>query len=681
MDGIGGSVLRTRQLRADMPSGDGPRDAAVRGAGSPIAALPGTDPRPAPGADPFALIEEAIAAVVAFRPGTHADLTDTTTIPATTAGAPEITAATDSSAGAGGELIAQLRLLEDLKSAIAGAQARITVAFDTARRRAHANLGVPAAEQGKGVAAQVALARRESPAKGARLLGLARALVVEMPRTLAALETGQLNEWRATLLVKETACLTAVDRAGVDAELAPDTGTLNGAGDKAVIAAARAAAYRRDPGSVTRRAARAVTERHVSLRPAPDTMTYLTALLPVAQGVAVHAALSRHADTLRSSAGGEARSRGQVMADTLVERTTGTRAGITGIDLQLVMTDRTLLQGHSEPARIPGYGIVPATWARTLLTTNPGPTEHHPETGHNGGDRQESGDGTHRDGQKPGPEAEQAGPGGRSRRAGRTGTRKDGPKHGSGQDGQQPGIEVGQAGPGGRSRRDGQKPGAGRRSRTGTGKDGQDRGSRRSHRAGQEHRTGQQRDQGAVHSAVVGARRPGPEDSPSDETAFKVWLRRLFTAPGSGELAAADSKARLFPPGLRRLIQVRDNTCRTPYCDAPIRHLDHILAWHLGGTTNQNNGAGLCEACNHTKELPGWSTRTHKPQPGRRHAFELVTPTGHSYESTAPPLPGTPPTPDPDVQISPFETAAPYNWDDWNHQHNPNHQPQLRKPA
>ncbi|MBT8159996.1 HNH endonuclease [Arthrobacter sp. GN70] len=522
-------------------------------------------------------------------------------------------------------MIAQLRLLEDLKSAIAGAQARITVAFDTARRRAHANLGVPAAEQGKGVGAQVALARRESPAKGSRLLGLARALVVEMPRTLAALETGQLNEWRATLLVKETACLTAVDRAGVDAELAPDTGTLNGAGDRAVIAAARAAAYRRDPASVTRRAARAVTERHVSLRPAPDTMTYLTALLPVAQGVAVHAALSRHADTLRS--GGETRSRGQVMADTLVERTTGTRAGITGIDLQLVMTDRTLLQGHSEPARIPGYGIVPATWARTLLT-NPGPTENHPETGHNGETGHDDGTG----------------------------------------DGQESGDASGQTG---------QKPGPGRRSRSGTGKDGQARQTRRS----------RQRDQGAVHSAVVGARRRGPEDSPSDETAFKVWLRRLFTAPGSGELAAADSKARLFPPGLRRLIQVRDNTCRTPYCDAPIRHLDHILAWHLGGTTSQNNGAGLCEACNHTKELPGWSTRTRKPRPGRRHAFELVTPTGHSYESTAPPLPGTPHTPDPDAQISPFETAALYNWDDWNHQHKPNHQPQpneqpqLRKPA
>ena len=68
------------------------------------------------------------------------------------------------------------------------------------------------------------------------------------------------------------------------------------------------------------------------------------------------------------------------------------------------------------------------------------------------------------------------------------------------------------------------------------------------------------------------------------EPAFNPWLRRLYTHPGTGELVAMDSRARLFPPGLRRFIQARDDTCRTPYCDAPIRHLDHIIPWHAGGT-------------------------------------------------------------------------------------------------
>ena len=262
-------------------------------------------------------------------------------------------------------LINQIRELEDAKSAAAASQARLTVTLDLLQRREQSDAGMPAAELGAGVAAQVALARRESPAKGSRLLGLAKALVTEMPRTLAALEAGQLNEWRATLLVRETACLTAADRAAVDEELAPDTGTFDGAGDRAIIAAARAAAYRRDPRSVTQRAAHAATERNVSLRPAPDTMCYLTALLPVAAGVAMHAALTRHADSLRSA--GDPRTRGQLMADALVERTTGTPGGITGIEIQLVMTDRTLFQGDSEPARLPGYGVVPAGWARELL--------------------------------------------------------------------------------------------------------------------------------------------------------------------------------------------------------------------------------------------------------------------------------------------------------------------------
>ena len=209
------------------------------------------------------------------------------------------------------------------------------------------------------------------------------------------------------------------------------------------------------------------------------------------------------------------------MADALVERTTGTPGGITGIEIQLVMTDRTLLQGDSEPARLPGYGIVPAGWARELLQDPSG-----------------------------------TGAGARARNPAR--------------------------------------PTTGEQAATRT--------------------------------------RHGHEACPN------VWLRRLYTAPGTGELIAMDSRARLFPPGLRRFIQARDDTCRTPYCDAPIRHLDHIIPWHHGGPTTQANGAGLCEACNHTKETPGWSVR---PRPGPRHTLEIQTPTGHSYHSTAPPLPGT----------------------------------------
>ena len=134
-------------------------------------------------------------------------------------------------------MIDQMRELEHVKSAVAAKQARLAVAYELATRREQAVAGVPADELGAGVGAEIALARRESPARGARLLGLAKALVTEMPHTLAALQSGQLNEWRATLIVKETACLPAEDRAAVDEEIAADTGTLTGCGDRAITAA------------------------------------------------------------------------------------------------------------------------------------------------------------------------------------------------------------------------------------------------------------------------------------------------------------------------------------------------------------------------------------------------------------------------------------------------------------
>lgn len=65
----------------------------------------------------------------------------------------------------------------------------------------------------------------------------------------------------------------------MDDDLSADTGTFAGAGDRAVVAAVRAASYRRDPRSVTQRASHAATERCVSLRPCPGprhTIDYRT---------------------------------------------------------------------------------------------------------------------------------------------------------------------------------------------------------------------------------------------------------------------------------------------------------------------------------------------------------------------------------------------------------------------
>jgi hypothetical protein len=385
-------------------------------------------------------------------------------------------------------LVERIAELERIKSAAAAGQARAAATLDASRRAAEAAAGMPTARRGRGVASEVALARRDSPARGGRHLGFAKALVYEMPHTLAALEAGVLTEWRATLIVRESACLDVEDRRALDTELCSDASNLDGMGDARVAAAAKAIAYRLDPHAVVDRAAKAETERTVTIRPAPDTMTYLTALLPVAQGVSVYAALRRAADTTFDD-----RSRGQVMADTLVERATGRSAAApTPIAVNLVLSDRTLLGDDTTPATVTGYGPIPAEVARKWVS-----------------------------------------------------------------------------------------------------------------------------------------------DAATDPKS-RATLRRLYTHPRSGALVAMESRARSFPDGLARFIEVRDERCRTPYCDAPIRHRDHARPRARGGPTTADNGLGLCERCNYVKEAAGWQVHAQVDETGR-HTAEYITPTGWHHRSTAPP--------------------------------------------
>ncbi len=112
----------------------------------------------------------------------------------------------------GADLIDAIGALESIKAAAAAAQARLSVAFDVAERERQAQLGIPAHRRGRGVAEQIALARRESPTRGSRHLGLAKALIQEMPRTWKGFASGELSEWRSTLVVQATAVLSREDR-------------------------------------------------------------------------------------------------------------------------------------------------------------------------------------------------------------------------------------------------------------------------------------------------------------------------------------------------------------------------------------------------------------------------------------------------------------------------------------
>ncbi|MGN6413611.1 HNH endonuclease [Flexivirga sp.] len=78
----------------------------------------------------------------------------------------------------------------------------------------------------------------------------------------------------------------------------------------------------------------------------------------------------------------------------------------------------------------------------------------------------------------------------------------------------------------------------------------------------------------------------------------------MFSYPDTGDLIGMESTSRCYTGLLADFIALRDRSCRTPYCDAPIRHTDHIVAHAKGGATRERNGQGTCEGCNYVKNHP-----------------------------------------------------------------------------
>ncbi|MEO6529924.1 MAG: DUF222 domain-containing protein [Specibacter sp.] len=309
----------------------------------------------------------------------------------------------------GAVLIDLIAVLEEAKNAIAAAQAHAQTLFVAEQRLEQARAGVPKEKLGRGIAHQLALARHESPHRGRQLCELSEVLVREMPYSMRAFSQGRISEYKAGLIAKETVFLSLEDRAQVDQSICGDPDAVGLLGNMELGAAARKAAYTLDPQAFVKRHVKAVGDRYVSLRPAADGMTYLTALIPLKQGVRILATLTRVANSVKAS--GDERGKGQIMADALMHRllqhapcddgagALGDHRGVpvggsavagtglqaadsrggtsgqllcttvdeSGISLELVMTDRSLFGSANDPAVLVGYDPIPAPIARSMV--------------------------------------------------------------------------------------------------------------------------------------------------------------------------------------------------------------------------------------------------------------------------------------------------------------------------
>jgi len=458
------------------------------------------------------------------------------TLPVNSPAAPENAAGTRPDAVG---LVECMARLECLKNAITALQARQAIALEELRHaEAHTPEGRDArraaldalrGERGEdaalpgvraGVAHEIALARHLSPWQGSAVLGQARRAAADYPVAFAEHCAGRLDERRLARLLKATSHLGEDDRRALDGALGAQ---ISQESERDVTRDARRLGHELDPYASARRWERAREERQVSLAPAPDGMLSLEGMLPLEEGAVVDQALHAYARAARAH--GDARTVEQLRADTLADAVIhfvstfhpgaakGSADGTVPtphpephrLEVQIVMAESSLFGSDDAPARLVGYGSVPAQVVRDRILR--AFAHRHPH------DLPVSAGGTHQG--------------------------------------------------------KGLSPGA---------------------------------------------------------QASLLTLRRLWAAPDGSRLVAMESRARTFPLGLARFIHTSDDTCRSPYCGAPIREIDHVTPHARGGETTAENAQGLCRRCNLDKELPGFATRrvdaTH---------LETVAPTGHRH--------------------------------------------------
>lgn len=121
-------------------------------------------------------------------------------------------------------------------------------------------------------------------------------------------------------------------------------------------------------------------------------------------------------------------------------------------------------------------------------------------------------------------------------------------------------------------------------------------------------------------------------------------IRRVFTTPGDQELVGMESTSRTYQGLLREFIRLRDQRCRTPYCESPTKQVDHLRPVAEGGPTSAVNARDTCARCNYDKEHPDYRVTGD--------AHHAVTTVGGLSVPSRPPAP---PTGSPPEQVSPVE--------------------------
>ncbi|MCC9196760.1 DUF222 domain-containing protein [Arthrobacter sp. zg-Y820] len=390
---------------------------------------------------------------------------------------------------------------------------------------------------------------------GKALMSQAGDLCTRNTATLKALEAGQISYGHAEILVEQCVGVVPAELPGFEAEL---LGMAAGQTKTQFRAKAHRLREKYYPETIVQRQLTAFEQRTVWVRPEPDGMSWLSALLPAEKAQAIFTQLSVAARGERAA--GDTRTVDQLRTD--------------------ILTD--LLGGHDH--------------------------ECGDDCGHGGGGR------------------------------------------GKGSKGSRGGRNAGGAGAGA-------KRGKGRSKGSGSGNKASSQGEGSGSAAGSDSDTGSRSGKGSGSCRIGHGPRArteilvlinaetlfGADDQPAELNGYgpisPVTARRMAREamkwtpverdPDTEEILRV-GKRRKVPDGLKRVLRVRDGTCRFPGCrtNAVISEIDHTKPWAQGGLTDHDNLEHLCRRHHMFKTEGFWKAR--QPRPG---VIEWTSPGGRCYRT------------------------------------------------
>ena len=206
------------------------------------------------------------------------------------------------------------------------------------------------------------------------------ALVARLPNTLAALERGDIDLYKASKVVQLTRDVSDEVAAQVDAWL---TDRLANRDPGAIRRSVSHAVQKFDPDGYRERAAKKRALRHISLDHHGETMSTLAGHLPTEVASSLYASLSRAARARRNE--DKSRTLDQHRADVFAERLLAEDGhGKPRAHIHVYVDFLTLAGARDDPATLAGYGPIPdwlvreiasdpeSTWSRLITDSATG---------------------------------------------------------------------------------------------------------------------------------------------------------------------------------------------------------------------------------------------------------------------------------------------------------------------